>query len=48
MTKEILRTNILFRGVEVPAGLHKVVFTYRPLSFKNLSTIVQQLFYEGE
>ena len=48
MPKEILRTNILFRGVEVPAGLHKVVFTYRPLSFKNLSTIVQQLFYEGE
>lgn len=29
---QIYRTNYLFRGVFLPAGAHKIVFSYRPLS----------------
>ncbi|OGF45906.1 MAG: hypothetical protein A2452_06215 [Candidatus Firestonebacteria bacterium RIFOXYC2_FULL_39_67] len=31
---KILRTNYLFRGVLVPAGIHTVEFIYRPVSFR--------------
>jgi hypothetical protein len=30
---EIMRADVLFRGVRVPAGRHRVEFTYAPMSF---------------
>jgi hypothetical protein len=33
----VLRTNVLFRGVEVSAGRHTIVFNFEPLSLANLS-----------
>jgi len=30
----ILRTNYLFRGIELPGGKHKVVFYYRSAAFR--------------
>ena len=46
--KPLLRTDILFRGVEVPAGAHKVAFVYRPLSWENLLAAAQIVLGETE
>jgi uncharacterized membrane protein YfhO len=32
----ILRTNVLFRGVEVGEGRHHIVFRFEPFSLSNL------------
>ena len=41
--RPILRTNVLFRGVEVPAGRHKIAFEFRPLSLDNLVAAASDL-----
>lgn len=41
--RTILRTNLLFRGVEVPPGRHRVRFEFQPLSVQNLVTAASEL-----
>lgn len=41
--KPVLRANLLFRGVEIPAGQHRVEFTFRPMSYENLLAAASDL-----
>src|SRR5207253_2135464 len=46
--RPVLHTNILFRGVEVPAGHHVVSFEFHPLSLANLTVAAKGLLRRPE
>jgi hypothetical protein len=46
--KPVLRANILFRGVEIAAGHHHIVFSFHPLSFANLSAAASTVLHRQE
>ncbi len=46
--KPILHTNILFRGVEIPAGHHSVEFSFHPVSLTNLAAAASALMHKDK
>jgi hypothetical protein len=44
----VVKANILFRGVEVPAGAHVVEFRFRPFGARNLMAAASGLMHRGE
>jgi hypothetical protein len=46
--RDLLRVNLLFRGVELPPGRHRVQFQFRPLSVNNLFAAASDLVNRGE
>jgi hypothetical protein len=45
---EILRANLLFRGVELSPGARRVEFVFRPFSLANLRAAVHSLAHRGQ
>jgi hypothetical protein len=43
----VLHANILFRGVEVPAGRHRIEFAFHPLSIANLTAAISGVMHKN-